>query len=42
MMRLSRKRKSHDTGRSNRQELDDLAEFSELKSITQDVRAIHV
>ncbi|XP_064398317.1 neuroguidin-like [Halichondria panicea] len=36
MMRLSRKRKSHDTGRSNRQELDDLAEFSELKSITQD------
>ncbi len=38
MMRLFRKRKSLDTGRSNQQELDDLAEFSGLKFIAKDVR----
>lgn len=37
MMRLSRKRKSMDTGRSNRQEMDDLAEFSDLRYLTDDV-----
>jgi len=36
MMRLSRKRKSHDAGRSNRQEMDDITDFSEFKSITLD------
>ncbi len=38
MIRIFRKRKSHDTGRNNRQELDNLAEFSELRSITKSVR----
>ena len=37
MMRMMRKRKSQDTGRSNRQEIDDLTDFSEFRTITRDV-----
>lgn len=38
MIRLSRKRKSYDAGRSNRQEMDELTDFTELGSLTQDMR----